>query len=105
MYHTHLKYSEETLPEAVEVGARFILRGVEVKTPAEHLHAQQGEDDDEKEEQQQQGGDRLDRVQQRGDQIRQRMPIPVCDKLIIILIRNIGGAGWIYLLCHFEDAQ
>lgn len=49
-----------------------------------YLHAQEGKDHDEEEEQKQQGRDRLYGIQQRGHQVRQRLPISKIQCVIVI---------------------
>ena len=49
---------------------------LEAELAAEDLHAEQGEDHHEEEEQEEERGDRLDRIEQRGNQIGQRAPVP-----------------------------
>lgn len=66
MCHTHLEHSEQALPEAVKVLARFVVHcSLEVELAAEHLHAEQSEYHNEQEQQEQKWGDGLYGVQQR----------------------------------------
>lgn len=47
-----------------------------VKFPPKHLHAQEWENDDEEEEKKEQGGDGAHRIEERGNKITQRGPVP-----------------------------
>jgi len=77
LQYLHLEHSEQRLGKVVKGAASGL---VEVEFPPKELHAQQGEDNDEEEEQEQQGCDGTNRVEQRGHQVGQRVPISMTGK-------------------------
>jgi hypothetical protein len=84
-----------------------------VEPSSEDLHAEEGEDENEEEEEEEERGDGLDRIEQRGHEVREGLPVPEAKRKARLVSQSpathFSSRESCHctssVLCHFENTE